>query len=259
MNQTIIIYGNNCLELYKGIEKIREIPQKQYIKCISVSLNGQYIAVGGHEGMLELLNPYNEEIKAQLKGHESRVERLEFSHDSKRLVSWALGDKHLCIWDVQSSTCLHRIKLSSYRVRSITFSINDSIVAYDLDNYYYREKEDAPKNNTIIFLDILNGKAIKKLKGHKSYIEDMAFSPVDENIFVSTDQKCVTYRWDLSLRKAVKIFHHDIYHFTKLKFFSDGERIATVSHNGHLKIWNVYSDTLLQTFPTERTLNNISA
>jgi len=130
MNQAIITSSDNCLQVFRGIENIKEIPLKETIQSIAVSRNGQYIAIGYLNGNIELFNLYNDEIKSQLKGHERRVESLEFSHDSKRLFSLAAHDINICIWDIESSTFLHHIKIPDYYVSSISFSIDDSIVAY---------------------------------------------------------------------------------------------------------------------------------
>jgi WD40 repeat protein len=57
---------------------------------------------------------------ATLSGHERTVESLEFSADSKRLISSA-ADKSVRIWKLESKEVPEKFEMGTHRVQDVRF------------------------------------------------------------------------------------------------------------------------------------------
>ena len=92
---------------------------------------GKYLAAGegttkGPEITIWDFSGQEPEVFANLKGHKLAIEALEFSPDSKYLIS--LGDKHdkgLFVWEMERKVKVTCNKLSK-EVNSITFAPDSS-------------------------------------------------------------------------------------------------------------------------------------
>uniref|UniRef100_A0A667Z3I9 Uncharacterized protein n=1 Tax=Myripristis murdjan TaxID=586833 RepID=A0A667Z3I9_9TELE len=67
------------------------------------------IATAGVDHRVLLWNPHvTSEPVGALRGHQSSVTAVRFLHDKKQLLSYS-KDKVLCLWDVTSQLCVHRL------------------------------------------------------------------------------------------------------------------------------------------------------
>lgn len=102
----------------------RKISDSQ-INSISWKPDGSELAVAGHEGTLHVLNQQGEPLR-DLVGHSLAVWSVDWSHDSKRLVSGS--DSQLIIWDPETGTSMLQI-LTDEILRGVAWSPDDRRIA----------------------------------------------------------------------------------------------------------------------------------
>ncbi len=78
---------------------VRVLRDKGFGRCVSFSPDGKYVAVGLHDGLIELYDVQSGKLRRQLPGHEGEVRQVLFDKAGKHLVSWAL-DHTIKIWAV---------------------------------------------------------------------------------------------------------------------------------------------------------------
>jgi len=70
-----------------------------YPRSVQLSLDGRYIASGGHYGNMMLWNVRTGNLVARWRGHSSLVASLAFTTDGKGLLS-ASWDSQIMPWDI---------------------------------------------------------------------------------------------------------------------------------------------------------------
>ena len=90
------------------MQKLETRPDSQtghtaYVQCLGCSPDGRWLVSGGRDAAICLWSLKTLELARMLRGHENTIDGLQFSHDSKRLVS-ASFDRTARIWDIESNS-----------------------------------------------------------------------------------------------------------------------------------------------------------
>jgi len=128
--KTLVAATSIGIQFYDAIslEKIRFIPTESPISSIAFSPDGDIVATGSSEGIIEMWDAKNSALLQTLEGHTSGVLSIAFSPDGGTLASgegsrneW-YEDNSIRIWDVKSGTLLHTLDGHTKEVTSISFS-----------------------------------------------------------------------------------------------------------------------------------------
>ena len=150
---------------------------------ISLSPDGDTLAVGSDEHVIRLWDTRTGKIKATLKGHTRAVVSVAFSPNNYLLASGS-ADKTICLWHADTGELLLTFPEQSNRVKSIAFSPDGQTIA-------------SGTFGTIYMSDLATGKHIATLTGHADRVQSIAFSP-DGKMLVSGGNEGTVMLWDLT-------------------------------------------------------------
>ena len=179
------------------------------IRVIKLSYDNNFLATGNKKGIIKLFEIMNYEY-----------ENFESSYTEKEILSYLnfLNEKPKLILNEHTNDII-----------DLSFSpLNYSyLLSASLDNYVILWNIKENKNNII-----------KKFK-HNDMVTSISFHPFNENIFISG-----------SLDHFIRIFNinenckYDYFNIeekvTCVNFFPSGDSIAIGTHNGKIKIYNIY-------------------
>lgn len=142
------------------------------ISDISVSPNGEMIAVAADDETLGVYSPQGKVVK-KLKGHKGDVLTVRFSPDGKKIVSGG-KDNTVIIWDIATEKIIFALKGHTNDVTAVSFSQNgDYIVS-------------GGRDNLLNVWDVKTGENIQTITEHGGTIRGVIFS---NGHLVSVDSK----------------------------------------------------------------------
>jgi WD40 repeat protein len=93
LDKIAIVAGENILEIWDIVNYTREsdLPKASHdIKSVEFSPDDKYIAIGGEDGTLTIINLVTKEItKEILKAHDASLAELKFTEDGMKLITGA--------------------------------------------------------------------------------------------------------------------------------------------------------------------------
>lgn len=226
------------------------------------SPDGRYMAVGQHDGAVEVWNTESMQVIQKLKGSASYVDNLSWSPDSKRI---AVGDDkgRLRVWNVESGDALYSELIHSNRIDDLAWSpdgrmiaaggwdnmirVVDAATAKQLfaiqDTSYVNAVSWSPDgkflasgglSNLVKIIDAAGGKELFTLSGHKNSVRQVAWSP-DGKLVASVASDSTIRVWDAFGGKILQILDNPGYN-QNLQWSPDGSHIAS-GGRGSVRIW----------------------
>jgi WD40 repeat protein len=244
------------------------IELSECITSIMLSPDAQKLAVGSRNGTIWLFDlPYRAASKPQvLKGHQGTVWSLTFMLDGQRLISGS-EDKTVKVWNLDEKDPKFETLLEHQdRIRSVAISSNEQILAVgggkgeimlkNLGDFgltqYYSTKPDK----------------ILPVKTHG--IGSLAFRPNSQSHILAVgdwDHKIQIWNlpdniWDyedinLSSNITPLILGGHTGGISSLSFSQDGNYLASASHDGTVRIWEVDTQGLANSV-CQRVWRNLS-
>ena len=130
---------------------------------MTVSSDGQHLAVGGTKGPIDVWDLAINQVQATLLGHESSVHALLFSPNPSVLVSGS-GDHTVRFWDTGGKVPSDVKDLDS-TVRTLAFSDRDVLLAT------------AGDDRVVTLFSMDTWKKQSTLQGHPLAVRSVAFCP----------------------------------------------------------------------------------
>lgn len=209
-----------------------------------------------------------------LRGHLFNVHSLSF-HGNK--LASASSDKDIRIWDVAKDDCVMFLEEHLTSVNSVSYGKDGKllisgdesgkILIWDTEKWTYDTIQETGSpvysvllnhigkicisghaDGMIVFWDlsIKPYKKLKTIKGHKSLVKSVSYSP-NEKLIVSASQDGTAKIWDIATDSCIIILKgHNGY--TESAYFSpDGKYIVTASSDKTNKVWDVNSGECIHT------------
>ncbi|UKZ52271.1 hypothetical protein TrVGV298_006046 [Trichoderma virens] len=159
-----------------------------------------------------------------LQGHEGPVNSIDFSHDSKLLISGS-GDTTARLWLAKTGRCLQELRGHSKAVTWVSIS-HDSILA-----------ESGSCDQTIRIWHVDTGSCIRLLEGHSDFITTGAFSHDSTNIVSGSHDKTIRV-WNTATGECLQqLIGHDSF-IRSVDLSSDSALAVSASYDG-IRIWDV--------------------
>ncbi|BDL38612.1 TIR domain-containing protein [Methylorubrum sp. GM97] len=167
---------------------------------------------------------------AILAGHSGPISQAVFFRDGTRIITTALDDKTVRIWDGVNGrllTVIDDFLVGNEDVSgSIAFSPDGTRVAVSLED------------NRALLWDAEALKPVSLLIGHDNWLTDIAFSP-DSNRIVTTSLDKTARIWETKSGQPVAILKGHTGTLECAAFSSDNNRIFTIaSADDSAKLWN---------------------
>jgi WD40 repeat protein len=200
--------------------------------ALVLSPNGQSLAVGGKDGMVELWDLSTLERQRRFEGFDGTVDCLDFSADGKLLAAAGWREETAVLWNVETGEVARKIT-GVDKMYSIALSPDAGQLAA---GYKSNQGPDV--------FSLADGMFQQKLAGHDLSVYAVAFSP-DGTKIASTSGE-----W--TERKPGRVMIHDAVDGAKLAQFDnhthavrslvftpDGSKLCSLSQDGILQIYEV--------------------
>jgi len=234
------------------------------VNSVAISMDGRLIASGSHTGAIQLWDSKSHmPFGGPLQGHSAWMNSVSFSPDSRWLVSGS-DDKMIRVWDCKTgqavgdplfghidfvwSVCTDgRFIVSGSRDKTIRIwdlatrtqigwpiNTGEGVDAVALSN---DGRVAAEVRNSICVWDVNSHRRIAVMKGHKSFVSAIAFSPDNRRIASGSDDNIIRL-WDTETYTQIGEFtgHTDAVH--SVSFSPDGRLIASGSSDKTVRIWH---------------------
>ncbi|KAK4071255.1 uncharacterized protein Triagg1_6286 [Trichoderma aggressivum f. europaeum] len=252
------------------------------------------ISVFSHDAKLILAVPVNDDAMHiwhtvtgqcvhELRGHNSRVTAVAFSHDSK-LVAIGSYDKTIRIWSVDTGNCVQELQGHSDFITSVAFSHDSKLIAsasYDKTARLWRvntngfQQEDPAvikpggtfflfSNDSTLVASVSEkiislwcphtGRCTQELKGHSDDVVSIAFSH-DAALIASISRDGSARLWRTDTGDCVQKLQRldeSWGSFGLIAFSHDSAIIAAGLDNNSIQLWSVVDGNLLFELPGVR-------
>ena len=230
-----------------------DLKQPVGVTSLAFTPDGMHLATAGYDGIIRLWKLPEGNVVKEIDAHDATIWTIDISPDGKTLASSG-EDKNIKGWNIESGRLLNTLSGHARTVWDISFSPDGATLvsgSYD---------------NTIKVWDSTTGALQHTLTGHTEAIVSIAYSH-DGKLLVSTsDDKSIklwnTNTWNLVRTMTVPE------HVQGCAFSPDDTRVvtsgrdktvigeflqnffgdATVNKGVSMRLWDVTSGTLLQTF-----------
>jgi len=217
------------------------------IYAMSLSPDGRWLAVGGwmHSecpgrcGDIRLYDFNSGKIISLLKGHVDAVTALDFSPDSRYLVSGS-GDNNAIIWNISPKPqLLHTLRGHTNRLYTVAFTPDSKRVVTGSDDHSLR------------LWGVKNGALIAILKGHTDKVRAIAISPQD-GIIASGSVDNRIRLWNGQTGRLIKILANQKTQVGSLSFSADGRYLLSGvgegGTNNNCYIWSIPDGRVISTY-----------
>ncbi|AOY79500.2 AAA-like domain-containing protein [Moorena producens JHB] len=213
-----VYYGTNTREetlLYEAVETGQELLNRvRYGRSLD-----NYLATSTLNALHQSISKFRK--GAVLRGHQSRVNSVAFSHDAKTLAT-ASFDNTARIWDKKGNQ-IAVLRGHQSRVNSVAFSHDAKTLATASDD------------GTAIIWDN-QGNQIAVFRRHQDKVYSVAFSPDGQKLATASDDKTARI-WDKKGNQLALLTGHQDKVYS-IAFSPDGQRLATASDDKTARIWD---------------------
>ena len=200
---------------------------KNEILTVAFSSGGKRIATGSADQTARLWDAYTGRLVAILAGHTGRVLHVLFSPNGTR-VATASEDATLRLWDAQTGELIGVLRGHSASVpwdRSPVFTPDGAHLV------------SGSSDGTVRIWDMSQFER-NALRGHESFVYDVAFSPSGEQI-ASAAWDGTARLWDATTGLQTGLLKHQTTIISSVAFNHDGLRLATRERHRGITIWDV--------------------
>jgi WD40 repeat protein len=201
---------------------------QSHVHKVAFAHDGRTVATGGLDGVVHLWDTATGKRQASLS-REVPIEDLDFSPSADYLAV-AYGEPVVRLWDLTTRQP-RNIPLDKLSM-ALAYSPDGSLLAIGTGDW----KDTGP--GTILLWDTATGRTRSILRGHRSPVAAVAFSP-DGATLGSAGWNTEILLWDVSSGASRLLPAGHGGPIEALAFSPDGATLASASHDGTAKLWGV--------------------
>jgi len=190
------------------------------VNAVAISPDSERLASAGWDGTVRVWDPGTGRELLTLKGHTGHVNDVAFSHDGTLLASG--GADGVIVWNATTG-CQQHAYGGQTRVSSVAFSPDGTRIV------------SGRADRTVKVWDTTTRTELLNLKGHAGEVYCVAYNSDGKRIASSGGSDIKV--WDsVSGLETLTLRHNHL--VTAMAFSPDGRRIASVSIDGTVKVWD---------------------
>uniref|UniRef100_A0A671Y6A4 WD repeat domain 49 n=1 Tax=Sparus aurata TaxID=8175 RepID=A0A671Y6A4_SPAAU len=187
------------------------------------------IATAGVDHQVLLWNPYvTSKPVCALSGHTSPVTAVRFMQTKQQLLSYS-KDKVLCLWDVSSQLCVHRLAGVFPNTQEDTHTLL----------FLHEEQQLLLLSFNSLLLLLETVKEEKRTSSHEHPVTCVLYNSLFRQV-VSSDSASSVICWLADTGQKVKEFHrcHGNAYITTMALDGTQTRLFTAGTDGEVKVWD---------------------
>ncbi|XP_038308118.1 apoptotic protease-activating factor 1 isoform X3 [Canis lupus familiaris] len=208
-NEVMVLAVDNIkrLQLINGKTGQIDYLIEAQVSCCCLSPHLQYIAFGGEDGAVEILELLNNRIFQSRIGHKKTVRHIQFTDDGKTLIS-SSDDSSIQVWNWQSEEYVflqaHQETVKDFKLLknskllswSFDGTVKDTVLSCDISPDATKfSSTSADKTAKIWSFELLS--PLHELRGHKGCVRCSVFS-VDSTLLATGDDNGEIRIWNVS-------------------------------------------------------------
>ncbi len=253
---------------------------QRWVFHLTFSPDGRWLAAGSDDGTISLIDPLTLRVDRTLRGHDGSVRDVKFSPDGSWLASvgldrqinlWdltrtsdefdefagprqrmldvlitpngksvvtACRDGHIRLWDINSRTLLRNEKISTNELLTLALSPDGRLIAVSAF-------ESVP---VLRVVDTKSWKVVAELRGHKTYVKAMDFSP-DSRQLASGSLDGKLFVWDISQQQIVQEASEPLGKVVEIAWRPETQQLVIGTNQSDVMIWDVDRQQIVKRLP----------
>jgi WD40 repeat protein len=193
---------------------------------IALSPDGAWLAAGGANNSVRIVNIADGSLIRTLTGHEAEVEAVAFSADGTLLAS---ADAHgvVRLWKAASGAAVRSLTGHTKWVDALAFSPDAHLLA------------SGGGDHTVRVWDLATGNA-HTYAGHTSPVTSLAFAPKDP-VLASSDESGLIRLWSVPSGTELHTLRGHSDAVESIAFTRDGTVLASASEDSTVRLWDLAS------------------
>lgn len=276
-------------------ETAKPIGHTRRLNTIAVSADGRWVASGSEDRTIKIWDAAAgievATLDAAAGGHDAEVTALAFEPSGKRLVSGG-EDKKMVIWDVETRKPVQTLNVDQRLPYMLWTVKGDKIVVWqntprgetETNNFKSYDPDGKPLNSLDLkerkvlcctfsvdgemaalgFADgsvqLWDMKKNERVGGDwaafNKDLGDMAITP-DRKKVIAADAECNVKIYDIAEKKVLKTFQAHKAGLNGVMVSPNGNRFATISDNGEVKLWDTDEGKELRSWSLPTPVRNI--
>ena len=230
--QLLALPASTGIYLYDALtlEELLYIPADVWIESVAFAPDGETLASGSADDLVQLWRVSSGELLNSLEGHTGTVNSVAFSADGETLASGS-GDDTVRLWQVSDGSLLHTLEGHTNSVNSVAFAADGQSVA------------SGSSDDTLRLWRAGDGVLLNTLEGHTDSVNSVAFTADGATLASGSSDETVRL-WRVVDGAQLKTLEGQSSRIFSVAFAADGESLASGSSDGSLLLWRVNENAL---------------